>query len=303
VSGPGRAGPGGDASILTTRHCVRHHFSAQGRMRPLVLCTLAVCFIGVSGQTIIDKESGPRFVNLQFLNRGQQELNRSFHPNSSQSEPYIHSLRAVSYSSDRDSFGDRERLHVRRLLETGSKKRGKCKLDILPTDLSSTDGGSKDFGGPQMADDGSIEFFGSSFAIPRGKDGEYATEVNPACFPAQKYGILIFSYRHRRSPSPSTHPWTACSKYPARSKPSLHRPQQPHRQTPATRSSARSPSLPPRKERARTWTAAAAAAAVVAAVPLTPCAPAAARSWPPGSHRQVAPRPPPPPPPRFSHVR
>ena len=69
----------------------------------------------------------------------------------------------------------------RRLLGTQSSiNSGKCKLDPLLTDLSTKDGGSKDFGimilrGAQMAEDGSIEFFGSSFALPHGKDGEVAT--------------------------------------------------------------------------------------------------------------------------------
>ena len=58
-----------------------------------------------------------------------------------------------------------------------SNQRNKCELDVLPSDLYTREGGSKAYGGPQMAADGSIEFFGSSFAIPRGKDGEDVTEV------------------------------------------------------------------------------------------------------------------------------
>ena len=66
--------------------------------------------------------------------------------------------------------------------------------------------------------------------------------------------MLTSSNRHSRSPSPSTQPSTACSGYPARSKPSRHPPQHPGRRllTPATRSSARSPS-PPALPR-RIWT-------------------------------------------------
>ena len=52
-----------------------------------------------------------------------------------------------------------------------------CHLDPLPVDLITNHGGSTRYGGPQQRIDGSIEFFGAKFALPRRQDGEAESQV------------------------------------------------------------------------------------------------------------------------------
>ncbi len=79
-----------------------------------------------------------------------------------------------------DEFKSSAPLSHRRHLLTKNKRpssiSNECVLDQLPSDLSSKSGSIEKFGGPQHEQDGSIEFYGASFAVPT-KDGEFKTQV------------------------------------------------------------------------------------------------------------------------------
>jgi hypothetical protein len=162
----------------------------------LILISFNIQFCCVVAQFAPNTEVKPLTdTSLRQFHR-QKELLQSVKVENVTSELHDRNLRSISdfhddlYRPDKTSNDSINWNNVRHLMGVTDTRRSKCELDPLPVDLISNNGGSKKYGGPQQRNDGSIEFFGAIFALPRRQDGEAESQVEtgtpltPHLFPA-----------------------------------------------------------------------------------------------------------------------